>query len=147
MMIEEQNLIDKLVRIEALFAGATTSGEQIAAANALERIKNRLKQVQKKEPPVEYKFTLNNRWSRKLFVALLRRYDIKPYRYYRQRHTTVMAKVSERFVNETLWPQFEKLDETLTEYIDNITDRHQDLLLTLKMCRISKFVLMMDQRA
>ena len=51
-------------------------------------------------------------------VALLRRYDIKPYRYYRQRHTTVMAKVSESFVNETLWPEFQELDKELISHLD-----------------------------
>lgn len=42
--------------------------------------------------------------ARRLFLALLHRYDIKPYRYYRQRYTTVMAKISRGFVDETLWP-------------------------------------------
>jgi hypothetical protein len=51
-------------------------------------------------------------------VALLRRYDIKPYRYYRQRHTTVMAKVPKAFVDETLWPQFMELDKELTDHIN-----------------------------
>ncbi len=44
-------------------------------------------------------------WPRRVFVALLRRYGIRPYRYRRQRYTTVMAKVSQRFVDDTLWPQ------------------------------------------
>jgi tRNA nucleotidyltransferase (CCA-adding enzyme) len=62
-------------------------------------------------------------WSRKLFVALLRRYDIKPYRYYRQRYTTVMAKISKTFVDETLWPEFEELNKTLKEYLEEITNK------------------------
>jgi hypothetical protein len=78
-LIEEQKLIEKLQRIEALFAGATTKGEKVAAANALERIRERLKDVQKLDPPVEYKFTLTDMWSKKLFLALLRRYGIEPY--------------------------------------------------------------------
>jgi len=41
-LTEEQKLIEKLQRIEALFAGATTNGEKVAAANALERIRERL---------------------------------------------------------------------------------------------------------
>jgi hypothetical protein len=45
-LTEEQKLIEKLQRIEALFAGATTKGEKVAAANALERIRERLKDVQ-----------------------------------------------------------------------------------------------------
>jgi hypothetical protein len=64
---EEQKLIEKLQRIEALFAGATTKGEKVAAANALERIREKLNDVQKLAPPVEYKFTLTDIWSRSCF--------------------------------------------------------------------------------
>ncbi len=119
----EQTLIEKLKRIEALFAGACTDGEREAAANASQRIQKRLKEIQEIDPPVEYKFTMADMWSRKLFVALLRRYGIKPFRYYRQRHTTVMAVVSSRFVDETLWPEFQELNKTLRSYLDDITDR------------------------
>ncbi len=75
---------------------------------------------------------MEDMWSRKVFVALLRRYGIKPYRYYRQRYTTVMARVSKRFVDETLWPEFLEISETLRAYLSEITDRvvsqviHQD---------------------
>ena len=79
--------------------------------------------IQKTDPPVEYKFTMSNMWSRKLFVALLRRYDIKPFRYYRQRQTTVMAVVSKTFVDETLWPEFEEFDKILESYLDDITNK------------------------
>ncbi len=121
--MNETRLIEKLKLIEALFAGATTDGEKDAAFNALHRIKERLNQVQKEDPPVEYKFTMSDMWSRKLFVALLRRYDIKPYRYYRQRFTTVMARVPKSFVDETLWPEFKELDKTLRSYLEDMTNK------------------------
>ena len=108
--MNQAKLIEKLKLIEALFAGAATEGEKDAAFNALQRIKDRLKEIQQTDPPVEYKFTMSNMWSRKLLVALLRRYDIKPFRYYRQRHTTVMAMVSKSFVDKTLWPEFQELN-------------------------------------
>jgi len=122
-MNTETDLIEKLKRIEALFAGAATAGERDAAENALQRMRDRLKKVQEADPPVEFKFTMADLWSRKLFVALLRRYEIKPYRYYRQRYTTVMAKVSTQFVNETLWPEFQELNEILRSYLEDITNR------------------------
>lgn len=56
-------------------------------------------------------------------MALLRRYDIRPYRYYRQRFTTVMAKVSKGFVDKTLWPEFLELDKELTAHLDTIAER------------------------
>ncbi len=121
--MDEAKLIDKLKLIEALFAGATTGGEKMAAALARERIVERLRVLNAMAPPVEYRFSMTDMWSRKVFVALLRRYDIQPYRYPRQRHTTVMAKVTKRFVDETLWPEFEQISDTLRAYLSDVTDR------------------------
>ena len=121
--MNEDDLIRKLASIEALFAGAKTEGERAAADLARERILARLNEVAELDPPIEYRFTLSSMWSKKLFMALLRRYDIQPYRYRRQRHTTVMAKVSASFVEETLWPEFVELDKALRAHLDEITNR------------------------
>lgn len=118
--------------IEALYAGATTEGEKVAAERARNRILERIKQWEEEDPPVEYRFSMADMWSRKVFVALLRRYGIRPYRYSGQRYTTVMAKVSKRFVDETLWPEYQQFSETLRVYLSEVTDRvvsqviHQD---------------------
>ncbi len=121
--MNETILIEKLMKIEALFAGATTPGERLSADLARQRILMRLKELLPKDPPVEYRFTFTDMWSRKVFVALLRRYDLKPYRYYRQRYTTVMVQVPKSFVDETLWPEFEKINSELREYLQGITER------------------------
>ena len=121
--MQEQDLIDKLRKIERLHAGATTPGEREAAADAIARIKRRLTEVERTEKPIEYRFKLNDDWSKKLFIALLRRYGLKPYRYARQRRTTVMVRVPRSFVNETLWPQYLDLSNTLRNYLEDITNR------------------------
>jgi hypothetical protein len=59
---------------------------------------------------------LGDPWSRQLFLALARRYGLRPYRLYRQRRTTVMLTVPESFVTEVFWPEFEQLNEALTTY-------------------------------
>ncbi len=123
LMMDEAKLIEKLRLIEALFSGATTPGEREAAALARERILERLKHVEKEDPPIEYRFSMSDMWSRKVFVSLLRRYNIRPYRYSRQRHTTVMAKVSKRFVDETLWPEYLEISRTLKTYLSEVTER------------------------
>ncbi|MCA9732620.1 MAG: hypothetical protein H6696_07775 [Deferribacteres bacterium] len=120
---DEERLRQKLESIERLFAGATTPGERIAAGVALKKIKKRLQEIQKNDRPIEYKFTMNDMWSRKLLVALMRRYGISPYRYYRQRYTTVMARVPKQFVEEILWPEFTELNEVLRAYLDETTNR------------------------
>lgn len=121
--MDEAKLREKLSRIEALFAGATTEGERVAAAEARRRIRQRLESAERTEPPVEFRFTLTDTWSRKLFLALLRRYDLKPYRYRGQRRTSVMVKVPTRFVQETLWPEFEQSNAALHTYLGEVTDR------------------------
>jgi len=121
--VDEARLIEKLRLVEALFAGAATDGERAAAESAKQRILKRLSFWERETPPVEYKFSLGDAWSRKVFVALLRRYGIRPYRYRRQRHTTVMASISKKFVDETLWPEFQEIGGTLQTYLADVTDR------------------------
>ena len=130
--MREEKLLEKLRAIEALFAGAATAGERDAAGHARQRILDRMKSWERRDPPVEYKFTLQDAWARKVFLALLRRYRIEPYRYSRQRHTTVMARVSKGFVKDTLWPEFIEISTTLQAHLSEVTDRvissviHQD---------------------
>lgn len=121
--MREQDLLDKLSKIERLYAGAATAGEKEAAADAMARIKRRLGETAKVERPIEYKFTLTDGWSKKLFTALLRRYALKPYRYARQRRNTVMVRVPRSFVDETLWPEFLELSGVLQTYLDEVTQR------------------------
>ena len=121
--MDEAALIAKLAKIEALFAGATTEGERAAAASARDRIVARLREVEKADPPIEFKFTPTDAWSHRLLLALLRRYGIKPYRFKGQRRTTVMARVAKSFVDDTLWPEFQQLSATLQTYLDEVTTR------------------------
>lgn len=130
---EEQRLLEKLRRIEALFAGATTPGEREAAAEARRRVQARLDTAERADPPTEYRFALPDAWSRKVFVALCRRHGLDPYRYRGQRYTTVQVMVSRRFVDETLWPEFQEVSRELRAHIESLTDRiiseaiHQDM--------------------
>jgi hypothetical protein len=123
MIFDEKALLEKLRKIEALHSGATTAGERDAAANAMRSIQLRLKLAEKEQPPVEYKFTMGDHWSRKLFVALARRYGLKPYRYRRQRSTTVMVRVPKPFVDDTLWPEFVELNQVLRDTLERATDQ------------------------
>jgi len=122
-MSEETQLREKLRKIEALFAGAGTQGERTAAGAALARVRARLATLQRSEPAVEMQFSLADQWSRRLFLALCRRYGLEPYRLYRQRMTTVMLKVPKAFVDQVLWPEFEELNAALWQYLNAVTLR------------------------
>lgn len=121
--LDEARLLEKLRAIEALYARPGTEGERVAAKNARDRILERLGEMADADPPIEHQFSMADMWSRRVFLALLRRYGIRPYRYRRQRYTTVMAKVPERFLDETLWPEFQALSSTLRTYLDEVTNR------------------------
>jgi tRNA nucleotidyltransferase (CCA-adding enzyme) len=123
VILDDKALIEKLRRIEALHAGATTPGERDAAANAMHAIQLRLKLAEREQPAIEFKFTMGDHWSRRLFMALARRYGLKPYRYRGQRHTTVMLRVPRRFVDDTLWPEFVELDSVLRETLERATEQ------------------------
>jgi hypothetical protein len=122
-MTDEAQLREKLRKIEALFAAPGSVGEQIAAGAALERLRERLAELERQAPPTEIQFSLPDQWSRRLFVALCRRYGLKPYRLYRQRLTTVMLKAPRSFVDEVLWPEFQELNASLMQYLDEVTTR------------------------
>jgi hypothetical protein len=119
----EQQLREKLRKITALFEGAATAGERQAAAAAIERLRQALAGAVKTQPLPETKFSMADQWQRRLFLALCRRYGLEPYRYKRQRHTTVMLRVPRSFVDNTLWPEYLELQAALHAYFNEATER------------------------
>jgi hypothetical protein len=120
-MSDEERLKAKLRAIEALFAGAATEGERDAADRARQRISARLSELQQ-DAQIEWQFSLTP-WSYRLLVALARRYGLRPYRYKRQRHLTLVVKASERFLTETFLPEFDKMHDTLNAHLDAVAER------------------------
>ena len=105
MMIEEQ-LRERLRKVEALYLGAATAGERDAAEAAAARLIAKLEEACRIDRPDEMKFSFPDLWSVRLFIALCRRYGLRPYRYPRQRNTTVMVKAPRRFFDAVVWRQF-----------------------------------------
>ncbi len=122
-MTTEQELRQKLRKISALFEGATTPGERDAAAAALDRIRKALGEAERTEKIIEMNFRLPDRWGRRLFLALCRRYGLRPYRYPRQRYSTVVLRAPASFINGTLWPEFLEIKSALDEYLHEATER------------------------
>jgi hypothetical protein len=122
-MPTETELRQKLRKISALFEGATTTGERDAAAAAIDRVRKALIASEQGEQSVETQFSLLDRWHRRLFTALCRRYGLRPYRYPRQRHSTVILRAPKSFINNTLWPEFLQIKNALDEYLNEATER------------------------
>src|SRR5258707_13189916 len=89
-MSTESQLREKLRKIEALFAGAGTAGERLAAEAALERVRECLGELGRQDPSIEMQFSMPDQWSRHLFFALCRRYCMRASRYYRALLNTVI---------------------------------------------------------
>jgi len=122
-MSSERLLREKLRKIEALYAGGATPGERSAAAAAAERIRARLASTAKREAPVEVRFSINDIWSRQLFLALCRRYGLNPYRYPRMHRQTVIVNAPRSFIDTVLWPEFQASNAALIEYLSSITEQ------------------------
>lgn len=121
--MDEASLREKLRRIEALHAGTTSDGEREAARQAAERIRARLAEARAVEPDVTLTYFVLDPWKRKLFVALCRRYGLRPFRRPRQRHSTVQVTAPETFHNRILWPEFNALATELEIHLAEVTDR------------------------
>jgi hypothetical protein len=123
MPTEEEVLRGKLRKIEALFAGAVTAGEKAAAGAAAERIRTRLADIGEQESAIEVKFSLGDPWSRRLFIALCRRYGLRPYRQSRMQRQSLVVKAPKSFINTVLWPEFQEINAALVDYLDAVTDK------------------------
>jgi hypothetical protein len=122
-MTAEQDLREKLRKIEALFAGAATAGEKAATGAAADRIRARLGKAAGSEALEEIKFSVPDIWSRQLLIALCRRYGIRPFRYRRMHRQTVIVKAPRSFVDQVLWPEFQDLSAALSAYLSAITEK------------------------
>jgi hypothetical protein len=122
-MTAEQQLREKLRKITALFEGAATAGERQAAAAAIERIRRALNAAIQTQPLPETTFSMTDQSQRRLFSALCRRYGLEPYRYKRQRYTTVVVRAPRSFIDNTLWPEYLELQAALHSYLSEATER------------------------
>ena len=58
---DQSQLREKLRKIEALFAGAGTAGERLAAEAALEQVRARLGELSRQDPSIEMQFSMPDR--------------------------------------------------------------------------------------
>jgi hypothetical protein len=123
MLPLEGTLLEKLRKIEALHAGTRVDGEREAARRAAERIRARLAEIRGREQDEELHYRLPDPWKRRLFLALCRRYGLKPFREPGRHYSTVQLRAPKTFQNQTLWPEYRALSEELDAHLDELTQR------------------------
>jgi hypothetical protein len=123
-MRDHADIRERLEKLEALFARGATAGERAAAGAALERLQARLDLAGPStvEPEIELQYSLPDVWAVRLFVALCRKNGVKPYRYPRQRRTTVMVRVRQTEFEQTIGAEFRTLHKELTSYFAEMVD-------------------------
>jgi len=119
----EGTLIEKLRKLEALHAGTKVDGEREAARRAAERIRARIAELRTREEDIEVLYRLPDPWTRKLFVALCRRYGLEPFREPGRRTSTIQVRAPKTFHDRTLWPEFQALSKELKAHLAELTDR------------------------
>ena len=120
-MERTEDIRAKLEKLEALFARGATAGERAAAGAALDRLTERLNDGSR-EGTTELQYSLPDVWAVRIFVALCRKHDVKPYRYPRQRRTTVMVRVQPELFERTVLAEFETLHRELVAYFQETVD-------------------------
>ena len=122
-MTGDERLREKLAKVEALFRRAASPGEQAAAGAAMDRLSGRLGASDRDGgPETELRFSLPDAWSVRLFVAVCRKHGLRPFRYARQRRTTVMVRARERHFYRVVWAEFSHLQTELEFYFQDVTD-------------------------
>ncbi|UOA26047.1 hypothetical protein [Pseudosulfitobacter sp. DSM 107133] len=123
-MVGEKDIQDKLAKLETLFARGATAGERAAAGAARDRLQAwiDIERGGEGEAETELQYSLPDVWSVRIFVALCRKHDIKPYRYPRQRRTTVMVRVNQSTFESTVGEEFRILHRELTTYFGDMVD-------------------------
>src|SRR3989338_11631303 len=116
---KQMSILDKISKIEALIERAGSEGERIAALLAKERILAKMAQ-DREHLPIEYKFSFESRWQKRLFTALCNKHGFEPYRYARQRYTTNHLKISRAMVDGVLWPEYLRWNAVLKELIEEV---------------------------
>jgi acetylornithine deacetylase/succinyl-diaminopimelate desuccinylase-like protein len=111
----------KLEKLEALFARGATPGERAAAGAALDRLTSKMTNATD-EGATELQYSLPDTWAVRIFVALCRKHGVKPYRYPRQRRTTVMVRVQPDAFERTVMSEFKTLHGELVAYFQDTVD-------------------------
>ncbi len=120
-MAAQTDLRERLRKIEALVEAAGTPAERDAAAAAMERVRAKLDAPGDTEEPEDLDFSIADDWSRHLFVALCRRFGLKPYRRANDDRATVTVRAQRSLMEGTLWRQFQTIDAEMRAYLTEVS--------------------------
>jgi len=121
-----QDLYDKIKKIEALLASTQFEGEKQAALSALARIAANHGEVKPVNPALinakEFTMYTSSNWNKRLLLAVCRKHGLNPFRYHRQKYTTVVVRANQDYFNQVVWKEYLAYTKHLDLLIDDITN-------------------------
>lgn len=119
-MSAEQDLIEAFQTSEIRHA-RRLDGTVANAEQALLRIRARLQELAAAADVQEFQCPTRTDWDLLVLHALLKRYGLQAYRYRKQRKSTILVRVSKRFMNDCLWPIFNDAVGQLAGHVRMLT--------------------------
>lgn len=120
-MNDLESLLEKIKKIETLIEKTKIDGEKKAALQAKERILEKYPKLKINQNAKEYALYTQGAWHKRLLLALCAKYGVRPYRYHRQKYTTVMVNINEGFLNKVLWKEYLEYSKLLEDLVDEVT--------------------------
>ena len=120
-MVDDAELNARLSRMAKAFRTTGRHTEMYGADTDPEQ--SRIGSCTYTEPETELQFSFFDPLLIKLFLAVCRKHGIRPFRYSRQKQTTVMVRAREQEFQRTVWMEFSLLEAELVSCLEGITDR------------------------
>jgi hypothetical protein len=118
-MNTEQVLVDSFHSIELKHSGLTEGGA--ANEQPADRIRARVQEAATATDIQEMQCSTKYDWDALVLHALLKRYGIKPYRYRKQRRSTILVRVSRKVMHEVVWPIYCDVTAALAARFTTVT--------------------------
>lgn len=119
-MSAENALVNSFRMAERKHSGVA-EGDGCDADQAKVRIRARLQELGGAADVAEFQCHMKHDWDSFVFHALAKRYGIRPYRYRKQRKSTILVHMSKQFLDELLWPIFNDVCAALFARFTEVT--------------------------
>lgn len=121
--MDDRDLIERLRKLEAQHLGVAETAGRGRRRQAVATLRAQLAEAWTREPDDSFSVSLSDPWQQAIFLALARRYGLRPHRHARQRRSTVVVTAPVSFYERVLWPEFVVLSGALGAWFDLLTSR------------------------
>jgi hypothetical protein len=121
--MDDTTALDRMRTLEGRFLGLSGVADLAAIHAGVERLRAQLAETRTRERDEVFTTSIPDPCARAVFLALCRRYGLKPHRHARQRRATVVVAAPPSFYEGVLWPEFQALSDVLYDSFLSLTTR------------------------